>query len=240
MCKLTSQILPPTTAPPSTSPPPSCIPSSSICQKAYAHAAQHLHPLILAHSLRVYLYATHLSTLPLPSNPQLHPTAGSPIFTPTAVPSSEQFFLAAIFHDTGTTTIHDHNQRFEVCGADAAVHFLQSHGSDDVAAQRDIWSAISLHTSPGIAERMSPLTRLLRMAVKGDFGEQAWRKLLGEQVVRDVEEQFPRGEIEKVLGDFVAEQGVRSPEKAPSGSWPGNLVRAKLEEPGWEGVNKGF
>ena len=43
-----------------------------------------------------------------------------------------------------------------------------------------------------------------------------------------------------MLGDVVAEQGVRAREKAPKVSWPGNLLRAKLEEPEWEGVNKGF
>jgi len=78
------------------------------------------------------------------------------------------------------------------------------------------------------------------MGVKADFGEMDWRELIGKEVLRKVEEQFPRGEIEKVLGDVVAEQGVRVPEKAPRGSWPGNLLRAKLEEPEWEGVNKGF
>lgn len=30
------------------------------------------------------------------------------------------------------------------------------------------------------------------------------------------------------------------PSKAPGGSWPRDLVRAKEAEPEWEGVNKAF
>lgn len=60
------------------------------------------------------------------------------------------------------------------------------------------------------------------------------------------EGEFPGGEVEKVLGDCVAAQAERRVgegarrAKAPGGSWSGNLLRARLEEPGWEGVNKGF
>ena len=59
-------------------------------------------------------------------------------------------------------------------------------------------------------------------------------------VKREVEGRIPREGIEKVLGDAVVGQAVGREEKAPGGSWPGDLVRAWREDPGWEGVNRGF
>jgi hypothetical protein len=64
--------------------------------------------------------------------------------------------------------------------------------------------------------------------------------LTSEAEVERVEGLFPRGEIEKVLGDAVVAQGLRRPEKAPAASWPGILVRSARENPGWEGVNRAF
>ena len=58
--------------------------------------------------------------------------------------------------------------------------------------------------------------------------------------VEDFEARFPRGNVEKVLGDVVAEQGLRRPEKAPAASWAGVLARSARENEGWEGVNRAF
>ena len=52
--------------------------------------------------------------------------------------------------------------------------------------------------------------------------------------------KLPRLEIEKDLGDAVVRQALEDSQKAPKASWPGDLVRAKRENPDWEGVNKGF
>ena len=40
---------------------PSCVPGDTLSQTAYRHAAFHLHPDILAHSIRVFLLAKHLA-----------------------------------------------------------------------------------------------------------------------------------------------------------------------------------
>lgn len=150
-----------------------------------------------------------------------------------------------MFHDMGTSAFHDHDQRFEVCGADAAVAYMHSHGKSDLSSQRKVWEAIALHTSPGIAERMGTLTRLIRMAVKADFGSELYRGLLDDGLVKTTEAELPRGEIEKILGDCVAGQAERREGegravKAPVVSWPWNLLQHKLNEPEWKGVNKGF
>jgi hypothetical protein len=227
----------------------SFVPTDTFCQSLYHHAQQHLEPVILNHSLRVYIYALALSQLDLTSISQLQPTAGPEIFSHPAAErpfaNKPLFFAACMFHDMGTSATHDHDQRFEVCGADAAVAYMHSHGKSNSSDQRRVWEAIALHTSPGIAERMGPLTRLVRIAVKADFGNKLYRGLLPDGLVENTEAELSRGEIEKVLGDCVAGQaekreGEERAAKVPSVSWPWNLLRCKLEEPEWKGVNKGF
>lgn len=227
---------------------PSCVPKDTFCQTLYCHAQSSLRPDILNHSLRVFTYTSALSHVDLTSIPQTQPTAGSEIFLAATSNSGidpSLLFAASMFHDMGTCAAHDHDQRFEVCGADAAVDYMQTQGMSDSSSQRQVWEAIALHTSPGIAERMGPLTRIVRMAVKADFGNELYRSLLDEGLVESTEALLPRGEIEKVLGDCVAGQaerreGEERKAKAPAVSWPWNLLRCKLEEPEWKGVNKGF
>jgi hypothetical protein len=228
---------------------PKSIPTDAFSQSLYKHVQTHLHPTIFAHSLRVFVYAEALAKVDLSPIPQLHPTTGPEIFLNPddreANIEAPLLFAACMFHDMGTCDSHDHDQRFEVCGADAAVAYMASHGKSMSADQRRVWEAITLHTSPGIAERMSLLTRVVRMAVKADFGNESYRLLLGDGVVETTEALFPRGEVEKDLGDCVAVQaekreGERRSLKAPAVSWPWNLLRSRVENPGWEGVNKGF
>jgi hypothetical protein len=148
-------------------------------------------------------------------------------------------FTACLFHDIGTTDIYDGPLRFEVEGADAAVKHLSqfSVGEQD---KHNVWTAIAIHTSPHIAERIDELAKLVRLAVVTDFERktEAWDVL--EPMRKKLEEEFERGGIEKVLGDAVVEQAKAKPEKAPMVSWPGVMYKAHLAEPEWEGVNKGF
>ena len=66
-----------------------------------------------------------------------------------------------MFHDMGLTKAHSSDdERFEVDGANAARDFLKRHG----IAQTDIdtvWTAIALHTTPGIPNHMHPVVALL-------------------------------------------------------------------------------
>lgn len=227
---------------------PTCVPKDPFCEDLYHHAQKSLDSDILSHSLRVYIYASALSHIDLASVPQTRPTAGSEIYLPRASDPKidpSLLFAAAMFHDMGTCTAHDHDQRFEVCGADAAVDYMQTQGISELTSQREVWEAIALHTSPGIAERMGPLTRIVRTAVKADFGNELYRSLLDEGLVESTEALLPRGEVEKVLGDCVAGQaerreGEERKAKAPAVSWPWNLLRCRLQEPEWKGINKGF
>jgi hypothetical protein len=80
----------------------------------------------------------------------------------------ELLYAGAMFHDMGLTAKHSSvDQRFEVDGANAARDFLRSHG----IAQQDIdlvWTAIALHTTPGIPEHMHPVIALVTAGVEMD------------------------------------------------------------------------
>lgn len=80
----------------------------------------------------------------------------------------ELLYTGAMFHDMGLT--HQHSsarERFEVDGANAARDFLRGQG----IAQSDIdlvWTAIALHTTPGIPQHMHPVVALVTAGVEMD------------------------------------------------------------------------
>ena len=80
----------------------------------------------------------------------------------------ELLYVGAMFHDMGLTHQHSsNNERFEVDGANAARDFLRSHR----IAQSDIdtvWTAIALHTTPGIPQHMHPVIALVTAGVEMD------------------------------------------------------------------------
>lgn len=80
----------------------------------------------------------------------------------------ELLYVGCMFHDIGLT--HEHcscDKRFEVDGANAARAFLEGHGigSHDIDK---VWTAIALHTTPGIPEFMAPEIALLTAGVEMD------------------------------------------------------------------------
>jgi hypothetical protein len=81
---------------------------------------------------------------------------------------AELLYAGAMFHDLGLTPGHSsRRERFEVDGANAARDFLRTHG----IAQQDIdlvWTAIALHTTPGIPQHMHPVVALVTAGVEMD------------------------------------------------------------------------
>jgi len=80
----------------------------------------------------------------------------------------ELLYVGCMFHDVGLT--HEHcscDKRFEVDGANAAKDFLQSHGVSEEEVTK-VWTAIALHTTPGIPEFMAPEIALLTAGVEMD------------------------------------------------------------------------
>ncbi|KAH6882824.1 hypothetical protein BKA58DRAFT_407921 [Alternaria rosae] len=200
--------------------------NTEVSKAAYAHAAELLHPAILNHSIRVYLYADALAK-----------HESSKYFTD--VHQRDLLFTACLFHDIGTTRSYDGPQRFEIEGADAAVKFLSKFGVGGAEAH-DAWTAIACHTSPQIAEKIGELARLVRIAVITDFGRRGEEYEVLQSLTEQLEAQYERAGVEKVLGDAVVEQAKRKPEKAPKVSWPGAMYAAWVAEPEWDGVNKAF
>jgi hypothetical protein len=80
----------------------------------------------------------------------------------------ELLYAGAMFHDLGLTSRHSSAQeRFEVDGANAARDFLRSH--DIPHADVDtVWTAIALHTTPGIPQHMHPVVALVTAGVEMD------------------------------------------------------------------------
>ena len=80
----------------------------------------------------------------------------------------ELLYAGAMFHDMGLTPEYaSQHERFEVDGANAARDFLRGHG----IAQQDIdtvWTAIALHTTPGIPQHMHPVIALVTAGVEMD------------------------------------------------------------------------
>lgn len=81
---------------------------------------------------------------------------------------AELLYAGAMFHDMGLTPQYaSAHERFEVDGANTARDFLQSRN----IAQPDIdmvWTAIALHTTPGIPQHMHPVIALVTAGVEMD------------------------------------------------------------------------
>ncbi len=80
----------------------------------------------------------------------------------------ELLYAGAMFHDMGL--VHEHSsacERFEVDGANVAKGFLASHGISPQDVET-VWTAIALHTTPGIPKHMHPVVALVTAGVEMD------------------------------------------------------------------------
>ena len=102
----------------------------------------------------------------------------------------ELLYASAMFHDVGLMPSHSTANRFEVDGANAARNFLKERG---VAPQDidNVWTAIALHTTPGIPEFMQPVVALLTCGVEMDVLGIAYDQY-PDEVRNAVVAQYPR------------------------------------------------
>jgi hypothetical protein len=108
------------------------IPDSKLAVEATDVLRQHGTPLLLAHSLRVYLFGA------------LRGRHRGLTF------DHELLYFGAVFHDLGLTPKYrSQDHRFEIDSANAAREFLQTNGIDE-ASITVVWDAIALHTTPEI------------------------------------------------------------------------------------------
>ena len=213
------------------------IPRDALCYSILDHAAHILPKAIFNHSLRVFLLARWLAE-----------KEGGDLAAEDKLPL---IFAACMCHDFGASDQYNGQQRFEVEGADAAESLCKNHGMS-IDDSHKVWCAIALHTSAGIAERIDPFTRLVRVAVKLDFTQTTRDAHNAQTYSSEIESLLPRLQIEQVLSTAVVLQAEKIPEqvdctqsppdsqKHPKASWPGILLRAHAENPNFVGVNPAF
>ena len=80
----------------------------------------------------------------------------------------ELLYIGAMFHDLGLNEqFRSDGRRFEVDSANEARRFLDSRGVPEDSVRR-VWTAIALHTTPGIPEFMEPEVALVTAGVEYD------------------------------------------------------------------------
>jgi hypothetical protein len=80
----------------------------------------------------------------------------------------ELLYIGAMFHDIGLNAeFRSSARRFEIDSADQARRFLQGHAVPEDSIRR-VWTAIALHTTPGIPEFMEPEVALVTAGVEYD------------------------------------------------------------------------
>jgi hypothetical protein len=81
---------------------------------------------------------------------------------------AELLYAGAMFHDVGLVSAYSSDtDRFEVDGANAARDFLRSRGISQQEVDL-VWTAIALHTTPGIPQYMHPVVALVTAGVEMD------------------------------------------------------------------------
>lgn len=126
------------------------IPDSQLAREITELVRDTASPLLFHHSSRVYYFGA------------LAGKRRGLAFDP------ELLYCGCMFHDLGLTHRHSSAcERFEVDGANCARDFLSARG----IAQQDIdtvWTAIALHTTPGIPQHMHPVVALVTAGVEMD------------------------------------------------------------------------
>lgn len=80
----------------------------------------------------------------------------------------ELLYAGAMFHDIGLVpSWRSETDRFEVDGANAARDFLRRYDIPQEDIDR-VWTAIALHTTPGIPQYMHPVVALVTAGVEMD------------------------------------------------------------------------
>jgi hypothetical protein len=174
------------------------IPETAAVAEATRLVRETTSPLIYHHSRRVFLFGEmHARRLGLEVDPEL-------------------LYLAAIFHDVGLATpFSDAEQRFELDGADHGRRFLAERGFSAAAADV-VWTAIALHTTPAIPERMGPEIAATRLGVATDVAGAALDALDPGQV-EEIVAAHPRGDFKRgFLREYLA--GIRDRPRTTDGT----------------------
>jgi hypothetical protein len=152
---------------------PSRIPNSKLAREVTEIVRDTESGLLFNHSSRVYLFAALAGEhRGLKFDPEL-------------------LYAGAMFHDMGLTKAHSSDgERFEVDGANAARDFLKQRRITQMDIDT-VWTAIALHTTPGIPKHMHPVVALLTAGVEMDVLGVAYHEY-SEAEREAVVKAFPR------------------------------------------------
>ncbi len=126
------------------------IPDSKLAREVTELVRDTVSPLLFNHSTRVYYFGS------------LAGKQRGLKFDP------ELLYVGAMFHDMGLAPqVSSKTDRFEVDSANSARDFLRKH---DISQQEidTVWTAIALHTTPGIPQYMHPIVALVTAGVEMD------------------------------------------------------------------------
>ncbi|WP_406451233.1 HD domain-containing protein [Streptomyces sp. NBC_01622] len=129
-------------------------PRTAAAEAAVAFTAEHAPDWLLNHSIRSYFYARSIATAQ-------NLVAGADY-------DDETLFLATVLHDISLTDAGKGPNRFEVDSAFLAARFAREHGLSDAAADQ-IWDAVALHTSSGIAPHKGVICALAHFGIGADI-----------------------------------------------------------------------
>jgi HD superfamily phosphodiesterase len=138
----------------------------------------------------------------------------------------ELLYAGAMFHDMGLTPEYSSpNERFEVDGANAAREFLRRHGIN----QNDIdtvWTAIALHTTPGVPQHMHPVIALVTAGVEMDVLGLTYAEY-SEREREAVVQAHPRGDRfkEGIIQSFY--DGIKHKPDTTFGNVKGDVIADK-------------
>lgn len=166
------------------------IPKSTIAKQAIDCACASLPKVLIGHACRTFVFAA-LAAERRRVECEL-----------------ETLYVAAMFMGIGLSSPYGRSQlRYELDSANAAQDFMKRHHAS-VSKQRDIWSAVALHMTPGIPSYVSPLAGMLAQGVRTDLVADDYDGFSADQR-NSVLSAYPRGagfktEIIDAIGRGVA------------------------------------
>ncbi|MBM0231919.1 HD domain-containing protein [Micromonospora sp. STR1_7] len=190
------------------------IPETAAVAEATRHIQETVNSPIYHHSRRVFLFGLiHARKLDVRPDPEL-------------------LYLAAMFHDSGLLTpFSDVEQRFEVDGADHARKFLLDRDFSTAAAET-VWTAIALHTTPGIPNRMGPEIATAHLGVLTDVIGLGLDELDSDQL-GEILAAHPRGDFKN---DFLraSVEGLKNRPETTNGTVNSDILEHFI--PGFQRV----
>ena len=172
-------------------------PRTAATEAAVALAAEHCPDWLLNHVVRSYFYARSIAAA-------RNLVAGTDY-------DDETLFIGTVLHDIGLTDEGQGPNRFEVDGAFRAARLAREHGLSDTAVDQ-IWDAVALHTSTGIAAHKHPNVALAHFGIGADmfaFGVEA----VDRAVLDAAHEAFPYLDLRHKIHAQLVHQIDQQPSK---------------------------